>query len=454
MQAQAGMLPGGLNRTEIANGAKPGWGLRWDLHGSVRKRERLVVRNYISVSRPIPRAISHPMGDSSGNYWDPPKTLPEDLARPGYANGSFEIANVKQFEKVRLSAEAPEGVPEKETQPRSGSKRFWLEFGPNDASIESTGLGSTWTGNLAVNDRATIEIPGGGTARLAAYAVSVPSNLDSNDPGDFSTTRLTFRDPISGEVLGADQLAELGLDDESRSIRTFSRSEPILRLALQLQNREHMLIRGIRVFDQRTKAQIEAQTSVDVIQTGIDRNGVSVSPPEPLATHGLTTFDYPIDLWRDAPLEVAIDVLCGEPISQELSSQENAQIQFNGRIGVQNIVARAGRPIIFGKHIFELDEPSGGTSFLLRCNAPDHRRQMLFEMDGHIRALDYGNYDIDWKRPLSVWFDEVEFDAERPLTVHYFPDRATMRFKIETLPDMPNPRTNDSFHDIQIPRIT
>lgn len=454
MRAQAEMLPGGLNPTEIANGVKPGWGLHWDLHGAVHKQDRLVNRSYITVSKPIPRAISHPMGETAAELQSPLKTLTEDLARPRYASGSFEYADLKKLEEVLVSTIPPDNAPEREHDPKSGSERLWMGFAAEETGIESVRQESTWIGNLTANDKATVEIPGGGTARLTAFAISAPSDLDPTDPGDFSTVELTFYDPTTSEALSADQLDALGIDAESRSIRTSSRSDPTLRLVLQLQDREHLLIRGLRVFDQRTENQVEADSDFDLIQTGIDGNGVSFTTPEPLAKSGLTTIDYPIDLWRDTPLEIAVDVLCGAPITRDLKTEANAQIKFGEHIRLQTVAARAGRPIYFGKHIFEIDEPAGGSAFLLRCTAPDHRRQLLFEMDGHLRALDFGDYPINWREPLPIWFSEVEFDASRALAVHYFPDRATMRFKIDSLPDMPNPRSNDSFLDIRIPRIT
>ncbi|MEM7011568.1 MAG: hypothetical protein AAF585_08810 [Verrucomicrobiota bacterium] len=269
------------------------------------------------------------------------------------------------------------------------------------------------------------KLPGGTDLSLAGAVLFVPGH----------TTDIRFFDPSTGATLTEEQLSEY--PESAKKFQPNAMiSSPTLRLIFR--GPAAALVRDpiSYVFDARTQWLV---AHGGPIEFG-DEFVVS---------------DVRLSLWHDTPLDVVIDVPCGKPETAAIPRELGTQFKVADSIRIQVGALGAGRAKAVGGRgeIFDVVGDVENEGFVVARLSPSiWAQQCQVGLEGQTIA------ERTWLEAIprfqaakvSQPIDKVAADD---LRVFWFPDRARIWFRIESLRDMPNKRSVGNLFDVKIPQV-
>lgn len=271
-----------------------------------------------------------------------------------------------------------------------------------------------------------VSLPGGTQLRLAAAGLFVPGF--SERPVFFNPRTL---EELSGEQLlglpGAAQDFEPSPDPSSPTLRLIfdGSATPMVRNAVR------------RVYDART-------------QWAVGHGGAIES-----GEGGAIFADLHLALWHDTPLDVVLDVACGEPVSAPIPREPGAQFLVDEVLRVQIGGLGAGEAKVVGVRgeEFDIGGDRDASGFVIaRVSRSIWARQCQIGRVGDpVEARSWlEGLPRFQSAALPAPVDRIAADE---LRIFWFPDRARVWFRIEGLPGMPNPRSTKNLFDVRIPLV-
>lgn len=288
-----------------------------------------------------------------------------------------------------------------------------------------------------------VSLPGGGSVKLVAVAVSVPSADDPADLEDAATEQLLFRRPDDLSEISTAELDTLGVPASTREIVRATRWTPVVRLIIEKKGLAFERISSFRAFDTRTRASVTEF---------LDRH--DLGEESSLEGDGLAILDIYLDIWHDTPLTIAVDLPCGAPVETPVRLDDGFQSAPVPHARFQLLAACKGPLAGTEQSSDQIYVESGSSDDLATVLAyrvfpsPWAGHMALRVRHGEqevIRALmsaTVGLADAPWPRS--------EIDQ---VSLLQFPQRARAIFQIPALPDMPNPRSVANLFDVRMPRL-
>ncbi|MEM7011916.1 MAG: hypothetical protein AAF585_10580 [Verrucomicrobiota bacterium] len=293
--------------------------------------------------------------------------------------------------------------------------------------------------SIRADDNSVVHLPGDASLRLAAFALSVPSADDPEDLNDPSTQQLLFREPKELIALSGDQLSEIGVPLSAREVNRAKRWTPMLRLVFVRQGLAFERITSWRAFDERSHANVSEF---------LER----VEPDD--LPDNFAILDLHVDIWHDTSLLIAVDLPCGKASETPIQLSDGFQIKPEPHINFQLLAAAKG-PL----HNAERDpdqiyletetQEDSATIFAYRVFPATWALQMGL----HVRSGDEETILPLLESELALTqanWPRAEIDDAKVLL---FPERARALFRLDALPEMPNPRNVRNLFDVRIPRV-
>ena len=300
---------------------------------------------------------------------------------------------------------------------------------------------------------------------LVAFATWIPAADDPLDAGPELVQQLLWRDPTSLLRLEPEDIDQLDVPFQFRSIQPGRASYPILRLLFRASNMPHTRIFDPEAADARTDWVVSEWESVQ-------------------AWGAWSCVDLPLRIWHNTPLVVALEVLTGDPIYEELQEVTNAQALFGSQLRLQwlgtlgghgQIHSATSHPLMTSaKHKsrtlrseWDLAPsaalPGGSVEIYTGLTEPESVTMM------RISSADYAEQcgavaadgSLNWLIPFNRWSQGAILASmvapspvDQPLCLALIPNRTTLEFHVAGLPDMPNPSDVENLYDVRIPRFT
>ncbi len=283
-----------------------------------------------------------------------------------------------------------------------------------------------------------VRLPGGGTLRLAALAVSVPKTDDPLTAESDTREALNFRNAEGGPV-GAAELDALGVPADARTVSRAMRWFPMVRLVFRSQALAFHRVREWRAFDVRTQANITQ--ALDAFPTSRD---------------DLLILDTDLSIWHDAPILVSLELPCGPATETALNLDRQAEVALAPHARFQLVDVADGRVLAA--------RPKGGQAFHLPIEHPGGATTLVHRVfpqawaDHVMLRASHNSSEDRWLAAESgsaLGLAAVDWPREdiTGVSVVFLPHKARALFRLPALTELPNPRYVGNLFDVRIPRL-
>jgi len=322
--------------------------------------------------------------------------------------------------------------------------RFRLQCETRRQDLLDIPLPNPWEDEIQADGEGNVSLPDRAGLKLLAYGVSVPSPDDYLLPEGF-TEFIEFLHPDNGEPVSISQLMDEGFVKTELQVARRNLWHPQLRLLFRKHNLPATQLLADQVFDARTKASV-----------------IGALAPRIVETEGLLRIDYPLGIWHDTELSVALDLACGNPIFSDLPLESGGQVQIGdiARLQLAAVLQGSVQEQRWSKahpdrviDEFEVDPTRPGATLVLRFSSESYAPHCALRSiaSDTYHWLKDGAQEERWADPRLMPLSNAEAEAE-VLKVIFYPNRQRVWFHLPSLPQMPNPRDIADLYEVKIPR--
>lgn len=168
----------------------------------------------------------------------------------------------------------------------------------------------------------------------------------------------------------------------------------------------------------------------------------------------LAILDLHVDIWHDTSLLIAVDLPCGKPSETPVQLDDGFQVNPAPHINFQLLAAAKG-PLHNTQrdpdqiYLETKNREDLGTVFAYRVFPAAWALQMGLRVQSGDEETILPLLESELALAQADW-PRAEIDETAVLL---FPERARALFRLDALPDMPNPRNLRNLFDVRIPRV-